>query len=70
MGAIIWKGNVLVILLLSLWLGGFCDEDAAVYIVRLKQAPVAHYYSDLKRFGSSGINVEDSATLNILNKPR
>nr|CAD1828137.1 unnamed protein product [Ananas comosus var. bracteatus] len=70
MGAIIWKGNVLVILLLSLWLGGFCDEDAAVYIVTLKQAPVAHYYSDLKRFGSSGINVEDSATLNILNKPR
>lgn len=70
MVAIILKGNVLVILLLSLWLGGFCDEDAAVYIVTLKQAPVAHYHSELKRFGGSGISVGDTATLNILNNPR
>ncbi|XP_072958477.1 subtilisin-like protease SBT2.3 [Typha angustifolia] len=62
--------NLLVLSLLTLWLCGLCQEDAAVYIVTMKHAPTFHYYNDLKRFGSSRVSKRDSATSYTLNKPR
>nr|CAD1841479.1 unnamed protein product [Ananas comosus var. bracteatus] len=63
--------NLLVLSFSLLCLGGLSQEDGAVYIVTMKQAPAVHYNSDLKRFGSSSLTKGGvSGTTNILNKPR
>ncbi|XP_065022022.1 subtilisin-like protease SBT2.3 [Musa acuminata AAA Group] len=59
-----------VLSLLSLLLGGLCQEDAAVYIVTMKQPPAVHYIDELKKFASSGVSYGGSQTFNILNKTR
>ena len=57
-------------LLLDLWVRGLCQDDAAVYIVTMKQAPVVHHNVDVKRFGSSEISDGAAGTMNTLNKPK
>ncbi|WOK91703.1 subtilisin-like protease SBT2.3 [Canna indica] len=60
----------LVLSLLGLLLGGLCQEDAAVYIVIMKQPPVAHHYGEMMRFGNSGVSNGDSGNFNTLNRQR
>ncbi|XP_008793537.2 subtilisin-like protease SBT2.2 isoform X1 [Phoenix dactylifera] len=62
--------HLLVLPLLGLWLGGLCQEDAAVYIVTMKQAPAVHYCDTLKRFGNSVVSNGTSGTFNTIKKPR
>lgn len=62
--------NLLMIcLLMVLWARGICEDDAAIYIVTMKQAPAAHRSGDVRRFGGSWIRNRVSGTMNKLNKP-
>lgn len=62
--------HLFVLSLLGLYLRCLCQEDAAVYIVTMKQPSAAHYYDQVKRFGSSGVSAGASGAFNTLNKPR
>lgn len=62
--------HLLVLPFLGLWLGGLCQEDAAVYIVTMKQAATVHYCDTLKRFGNIVVSNGASGTLNTINKLR
>nr|DAD43675.1 TPA_asm: hypothetical protein HUJ06_001905 [Nelumbo nucifera] len=63
--------HLTVVLWLGLCMGVFCQEDSvtAVYIVTLKQAPVAHYSSEA-RFEEAGLRNEASGRISKLDKPR
>ncbi|XP_042444854.1 subtilisin-like protease SBT2.2 isoform X2 [Zingiber officinale] len=50
-----------------LW--GFGQEDAAVYIVIMKQHPVTRHFGEME-FGGSGISHVDSGSFNTLNRQR
>ncbi|GLT76053.1 hypothetical protein SLA2020_477340 [Shorea laevis] len=73
MGGIYWVLPLLP-LCLGLCLNVFCQEDSdsitAVYIVTLRQAPVAHYYNEELRRQSHGFKLGESGRLNRLDKPR
>lgn len=56
-------------LFVSLWMRGLCQNDTAVYIVTLKQAPAVHQNGFVKGFASSEINNGASGATNTLNKP-
>ncbi|KAJ8477274.1 hypothetical protein OPV22_021001 [Ensete ventricosum] len=62
--------HLLLLSLLGLYLRCLCQEDAAVYIVTMKQPPAAHYYDQVKWFGSSAVSAGASGAFNTLNKPR
>ncbi|MQM15425.1 hypothetical protein Taro_048370 [Colocasia esculenta] len=58
-------------LLVSWATGGFSQDDAkAVYIITMKQAPAAHYYDLMRRFGSSSSSNGETETLNTHRGPR
>ncbi|XP_074580609.1 subtilisin-like protease SBT2.3 [Curcuma longa] len=65
----LWGVSLLLLALWRLWAGGLCQEDAAVYIVTMKQLPAAHYYDQVRRFGSSVVGARSSGALTTLNKP-
>ncbi|GLU17478.1 hypothetical protein SLE2022_338440 [Rubroshorea leprosula] len=73
MGGIYWV-LLLLPLCLGLCLNVFCQEDSdsitAVYIVTLRQAPVAHYYNEELSRQSHGFKLGESGRLNRLDKPR
>ncbi|KAG6473138.1 subtilisin-like protease SBT2.2 [Zingiber officinale] len=48
---------------------GFGQEDAAVYIVIMKQHPVTRHFGEME-FGGSGISHVDSGSFNTLNRQR
>ncbi|XP_020256200.1 subtilisin-like protease SBT2.3 isoform X3 [Asparagus officinalis] len=56
-------------LFVSLWMRGHCQNDTAIYIVTLKQAPAVHQTGFVKGFASSEINNGASGATNTLNKP-
>ncbi|XP_042441713.1 subtilisin-like protease SBT2.3 isoform X1 [Zingiber officinale] len=65
----LWGVSLLVLALWRLWAGGLCQEDAAVYIVTMKQLPTAHYYDQARRLGSSAVGARNSGAFATLNKP-
>ncbi|KAF3327530.1 subtilisin-like protease-like protein [Carex littledalei] len=64
--------QLLVLLLVAFWWDGFCEENAAVFIVTMKQPPAVHQNRGLERlnFKDSRISKGDSNVLNVRNKPR
>lgn len=64
--------QLLVLLLVAFWWDGFCEENAAVFIVTMKQPPAVHQNRGLERldFKASRISKGDSSVLNVRNKPR
>lgn len=76
MGGIYWGHLMVGVLYLRVWMEVLCQEDApaddaAVYIVTLRQAPVAHYYGgDEMKWGSHELGHGNHERLNTLNRPR
>lgn len=68
------EGFLLLYLLVLSFLGflfwGFGEEDAVVYIVIMKQPPVARHFGEMMEFGGSGISPGDSTSFNTLNRKR
>jgi hypothetical protein len=64
--------QLLVLLLVAFWWEGFSEENAAVYIVTMKQPPAVHQNRGLEGldFKASRISKGDSSVLNMSNKPR
>ncbi|KAJ3696146.1 hypothetical protein LUZ60_001523 [Juncus effusus] len=67
-----WVHLRFLVILLLFWNNGFCQEDSAVYIVTMKQAPVVHRNTDFMRANlqSSQVSKGNSTVLNMSNKPR
>jgi hypothetical protein len=64
--------QLFVLLLVAFWWEGFSEENAAVYIVTMKQPPAVHQNRGLESldFETSRISKGDSTVLNVSNKPR
>lgn len=64
--------QLLVLLLVAFWWEGFCEENAAVFIVTMKQPPAVHQNKGLERldFEASRISKGGSNVLNVWKKPR
>ncbi|KAJ7969229.1 Subtilisin-like protease [Quillaja saponaria] len=72
MGRIYWV-HLIVVICLGMFVSSLCQDDSdeitAVYIVTLRQAPVSHYYDELRR-GVNGIKHGASGRLTRFHKPR
>ncbi|KAH7661124.1 Tripeptidyl-peptidase II protein [Dioscorea alata] len=61
----LWGLTCLGMLVMSL-----CQENAAVYIVTMKKAPVSHYNGQFQKLCSSALSSGASGEFNTFNKPR